>query len=105
MQTLEQRTTALEKANRVRVVRASLKRNVSQMTRPTACAFVAEAIEENPEELRTMACADLLRAVPRLGSRKTLDVMKAAGVPWSAKLGGLTVRQRLALRAQLEMRA
>lgn len=101
MQTLDQRLANLDTANRVRMVRASLKRNVAGMTRPSALEFVAEIIEENPEELRTMPVADLLGAIPKVGRGKAARLMRESGIPYHARVGQLTVRQRQNLARKL----
>ena len=102
---VEQRTTALEKANKIRLIRASLKRNVAAMTRQSAFETVAEAIEVNPEVLRTMDLLELLGAIPHVGRQTAMRFLRRCQIPASAKVGTLSVRQRIELAALLRWSA
>jgi hypothetical protein len=91
-----QYTLALERANKVRVARAALKRKVAY-----GDLDVAEIILSCPWEVRSMAVSDLLMSQRRWGAtrcRKTL-----ARLPLSDRktIGSLTDRQRRELAATL----
>ena len=102
---LDQKTAALQKANGVRKFRAAFKRNVARMNYGMALVTVAEVLEDNPEELRSMPVAELLGAVPRLGRVKVDALLRHAGASPFFTVGMLPERQRRLLVNQLRMRA
>jgi hypothetical protein len=92
----QQHMRALERANKVRLARAELKRGVAM-----GRLSVAEVILECPWEAHSMAVADLLMGQRRWGQtrcRKFLDQ-----IPMSEKktIGSMTDRQRRTLAAML----
>lgn len=86
---LEQRMDALGRANRVRVFRAQLKRDV-KAGRVSARALLTSP----PTELETMAVFDLLLAVPKVGKVKANAMLRKVRVAASKTIGGLSERQR-----------
>ena len=100
--TRDQRLDALKEGNRIRAVRANLKREFRTMPPSMAAALVRMLIEDPPVELLTMRVEVLVRAVPKLGECKVAKLLRRVGVSPSKTLGGLTERQREALRVELE---
>jgi hypothetical protein len=87
---------ALERANKVRLARADLKRRVA-----IGELHVAEVILECPWEAHSMAVADLLMSQRRWGQTRCRKFL--AQVPMSEKktIGSMTERQRRTLAAML----
>src|ERR1700677_799042 len=87
---------ALERANKVRLARAELKRRVA-----IGDLHVAEVILECPWEAESMAVADLLMSQRRWGHTRCRKFL--AQVPMSEKktIGSMTDRQRRTLAAML----
>jgi hypothetical protein len=87
---------ALERANKVRLARAELKRRV-------ACGeiHVAEVVVDCPWEAQSMAVADLLMSQRRWGQTRCRKFL--AQVPMSEKktIGSMTERQRYTLAEML----
>ena len=90
-----QHLKALERANRVRLARADLKRRVE-----AGEVSVAEVILECPWEAETMAVADLLMAQRRWGQTRCRRFLAQIPLPENKQIGTMTERQRNAL-AQL----
>lgn len=87
--TLEQRQTALKKANLVRVTRAALKKNIA-----AGVVDITDVLRDPPPELLLMRVYDLLRALPKFGPFKAGRVMTQARIAQSKTVGGLSARQR-----------
>ena len=87
---------ALERANKVRLARAELKRRVA-----TDEIDVAEVILDCPWEAESMAVADLLMSQRRWGQTRCRKFL--AQVPMSEKktVGSMTERQRQTLASML----
>ena len=87
---------ALERANKVRLARADLKRRVA-----VDDVAVAEVIMECPWEAQSMAVGDLLMSQRRWGQTRCRKFL--AQVPMSEKktIGSMTDRQRRTLAAML----
>jgi hypothetical protein len=87
---------ALERANKVRLARAELKRRVAMGELP-----VAEVILDCPWEAESMAVADLLMSQRRWGQTRCRKFL--AQIPMSEKktVGSMTDRQRHTLAAML----
>jgi hypothetical protein len=87
---------ALERANKVRLARADLKRRVAM-----GKIHVAEVILDCPWEAQSMAVADLLMSQRRWGQTRCRKFL--AQVPMSEKktVGSMTERQRRTLAAML----
>jgi hypothetical protein len=91
---------ALERANRVRIARAELKRNVAMDE-----IDAAHVILHCPWEAESMAVADLLMSQRRWGQTRCRKFL--AQIPMSEKktLGSMTHRQRHTLAAMLASNA
>ena len=92
----EQHLRALERANRVRLARAELKRRIAggELT-------ASEVIVECPWEASSMSISDLLMCQRRWGRARCRRLLVALGVPENKQIGTLTQRQRDALAAML----
>src|SRR3954470_4601184 len=94
-----QHLRALERANRVRLARADLKRQVlSQAT------TVVDVVLECPWEAESMEVSDLLMSQRRWGRARCRRVLLSRGLPESKQIGTLTDRQRRSLAAALAER-
>jgi hypothetical protein len=90
-----QHLQALERANRVRLARAELKRRVESGATPAA-----EVILECPWEAETMAVGDLLMSQRRWGQTRCRRFLAQVPLSENKTIGTMTERQRNAL-AQL----
>ncbi len=92
-----QHMRALEQANRVRLARAELKREVAEGE-----ASAAGVIRACPWEAESMAIAELLMAQHRWGRQRCRRFL--AGIPMSETktVGKMTARQREAVASRLE---
>jgi len=93
---MPQHLQALERANRVRLARAALKRSIANGEVP-----VAEVIEKCPWQTETMTLSELLRAQSRWGRTRTRKLLASAGLNENKRLETLTERQRALLVSQL----
>jgi hypothetical protein len=98
---LEQRLSALNRANDIRHRRAELKKRIKEMGKPVARTEVAALLTEPPEVIETMKVWDLLIATPGYGRVKTNKMLSRATASPSKTVGGLTGRQRQELVQQL----
>ena len=89
IRSLSQRREALETANRVRMYRAQLKRDIKAGT-----VSVRDVLKNPPDEILTMKVTDLLLAVPMVGQTKANRALFRLRTSPSKTVGGLTVRQR-----------
>ena len=95
--TVPQHLEALERANRVRLARAALKRAI--------CAGELQAhevVRECPWEAETMSVSELLRSQSRWGRTRTRKFLLPLAVSENRRLGRLTQRQRDLLAVALE---
>lgn len=99
---LEQRLDALAEANRIRVVRADLKRYLKRRPRLLEAVIAgdvegirqATGLELEPHDLDTMRAWDAVIAAPKRGRVKTNRLFAGARISPSKTLGGMTTRQR-----------
>jgi hypothetical protein len=92
-----QHIQALEHANRVRLARAALKRQVQ------AGALEAhEVVRTCPWETETMSVSELLRSQRRWGRTRTRKFLTPLALSENRQLGRLTFRQREMLAGALE---
>ena len=94
-----QHLRALEQANRVRLARAELKRQVA--SQETAAAAV---VLECPWEAASMELSDLLMSQRRWGRARCRRLLLSLGLPENKHIGTLTPRQRRALVEVLSTR-
>jgi hypothetical protein len=87
-----QHLKALEQANRVRLARAELKRQVAA-GETTAAVVVLEC----PWEASSMELSDLLMSQRRWGRARCRRLLLSLGLPENKHIGTLTPRQRRAL--------
>lgn len=89
---LDQRLTALHRANRIRTRRAQLKRDLR-----AGRASILDLIADPPEYLETAKVFDLLLAVPKFGRVKVNKLFVTCRISPSKTFGGLSERQRTEL--------
>jgi hypothetical protein len=87
---------ALAQANRVRLARAELKRQVAE-----AETTVADIVTECPWEAESMAIADLLLSQHRWGRTRCRRFLASIPMSETKTVGSMTERQRRALAASL----
>src|SRR3712207_1916429 len=91
-----QHMRALEQANRVRLARAELKRQVAE-GETTVAAIVLDC----PWEAESMAIADLLLSQHRWGRTRCRRFLASIPMSETKTVGSMTERQRRALAARL----
>jgi hypothetical protein len=91
-----QHMRALEQANRVRLARAELKRQVAEGE-----ATVADIVLHCPWEARSMTIADLLMSQHRWGRSRCRRFLTPIPMVETKTIGTMTVRQRKELAARL----
>ena len=91
-----QHMRALERANKVRLARAELKRRVA-----SGEIGVAEVILECPWEAESMAVADLLMSQRRWGQTRCRKFLAQIPMSEQKTVGSMTERQRRTLAAML----
>jgi hypothetical protein len=95
-----QHLRALERANRVRLARAELKRRIADGE-----MSAAGVILESPWEAASMAIGDVLMSQRRWGSTRCRKFLAMFQITETKTVGSLTERQRHALAAQLDAHA
>lgn len=95
-----QHMTALAQANRVRLARAELKRQIESGART-----VAQVILEAPWEAESMWIGDLLMAQRRWGRSRVRRFLTSVPMTESKTVGSMTRRQRDELALRLTPRA
>lgn len=95
-----QHMQALAHANRVRLARASLKRDVAAGT-----VDAAEIVRDCPWEVETMTVGELLRSQRRWGRTRARKFLFSIALNENRQLGRLTERQRGMLARALESKA
>ena len=91
-----QHMQALERANRVRLARAELKKRVGR-----GDLEVAEVIVSCPWEAQSMAIMDLLMSQRRWGRKRCRSFLSSNKMAENKTIGSLTERQRTTLAALL----
>ena len=94
-----QRLLALERANRVRLSRATLKRRLQ-----AGEVAAADAILCSSRDTDTMTVAELLRNQRGWGPTRSAKVLRSVSLSEKKTLGSLTERQRVMLAAVLSSR-
>lgn len=91
-----QRLQALDRANRVRTVRAQLKRDIASGGVTAAKVILAER-----RELDGMSLCELLMSQRRWGELRSLRFLALLGMSSTKTIGSMTERQRIATAAEL----
>jgi len=91
-----QHMQALAQANRVRLARAELKRQVAEGE-----LSVADVVLDCPWEAESMSISDLLMSQHRWGRTRCRRFLTAIPLPETKRVGSLTDRQRRAVAARL----
>ncbi|MCW2953436.1 MAG: hypothetical protein JWQ48_2606 [Conexibacter sp.] len=92
-----QHLRALQRANRVRLARADLKRRIAEGE-----LNAAEVILSSPWEASSMAIGDVLMSQRRWGSTRCRKFLAMFQITEAKTVGSLTERQRTALAARLD---
>jgi hypothetical protein len=95
-----QHLQALQRANRVRLARAELKRRIADGE-----VTAAEVIVTSPWEASSMAIGDVLMSQRRWGGTRCRKFLAMFRISETKTIGSLTERQRHALAAQLDAHA
>lgn len=93
---MPQHMKALANANRVRLARAELRRQIADGTRT-----VQDVILDCPWEAKSMTIMDLLMAQHRWGQSRCRRFLQSVPMSEAKPLGSMTDRQRRALAARL----
>ena len=88
---------ALARANKVRLARAALKREISAGHRN-----ITEVIMESPWEVESMSLGELLCSQRRWGRARSRKLLSSTSLSEGKRVGTLTERQRRILVAALE---
>ena len=88
---------ALARANKVRLARAALKRDISGGRRS-----ITAVITESPWEAESMSLSELLCAQRRWGRARSRKLLSSTALSEGKRVGTLTERQRRILVAALE---
>ena len=91
-----QRLAALERANRVRLTRATLKRRLREGE-----LTAADAILRSSRDTDTMTVAELLLNQRGWGPKRSAKILRSVSLSEKKTLGSLTQRQRVMLAAVL----
>ncbi|CAN5137261.1 hypothetical protein BH20ACT16_BH20ACT16_12070 [soil metagenome] len=89
-----QHMQALQRANKVRLARADLKRRVGD-----GAVTVDEVILTCPWEAASMTIAELLTSQRRWGTTRCSKFLASIGMPETKTVGSMTERQRSVLAA------
>ena len=95
-----QHLQALQRANRVRLARAELKRRIADGE-----VTAGEVILTSPWEASSMAIGDVLMSQRRWGGTRCRKFLAMFRITETKTIGSLTDRQRHALAAQLDAHA
>ena len=93
---LTQRREALVEANRIRLKRAQLKRDIK-----AGRVSVHHLLIEVPEYIETMKVFDLLLATPKIGRVKANKYMQICRISPSKTIGGMSARQRAEIASMM----
>jgi hypothetical protein len=94
-----QRLRALERANKVRLARAELKRRIAVGEVPAASIIL-----DAPWEAESWSVGDLLMSQRRWGSTRCQKFLKGLDIAETKQIGTLTERQRNVLATRLDAR-
>ena len=86
---LDQRLDALDRANRIRVQRAQLKRALK-----SGDATFDQVLVDPPDYVLTAKVYDMLLSVPRLGRVRAGRLLTQCRISQAKTIGGLSERQR-----------
>ena len=90
---------ALARANKVRLARAALKRDISAGRRS-----ITEVIMESPWEAESMSLSELLCSQRRWGRARSRKLLSSTALSEGKRVGTMTQRQRRLLVGALEVK-
>lgn len=88
-----QNMLALKRANRVRFLRADLRRDLQRLPRADGCARVAVLLGSRPDWLASMPVLDLVTMINRVGASLAEEQLSKAQVGFGRQVGALSYRQ------------
>jgi S13-like protein len=94
---LTQRMDALQEANRIRAVRARLKKDLKGGRK-----FIQDILLTPNDDVKAMKLIDLVLACPKIGRVKANKVLQQTRISPSKTIGGLSERQRMELVVKLK---
>lgn len=97
-----QHLEALELANKVRLYRSTLKRELRDLSRADGMVYVSKVLDHLPAELSTMRVEALLLAINKFGQTRATRTLTKAGISPFRTFEGLTLRQVSALAQVLK---
>jgi hypothetical protein len=86
---VDQRHSALKRANEIRIARAKLKQQLRD-----GKVHIGPILSAPPEHIATAKVLDLLVAVPKLGPARAARLLTKAQISQMKTVGGLSERQR-----------
>lgn len=92
-----QHMRALAEANRVRLARAALKREIE-----AGRVDAADVVRECPWEVETMTVGELLRSQRRWGRTRARKFLSSLALSENREVGRLTLRQRSVVAGELD---
>ncbi len=108
MQTVEQRSAALVRANEIRSAAAEVKRRVKALPRPEGFAAVIELLDKPETATGSLQIDALLKSIKREGPRKVSGLLHRAsifGCRQRARVDVLTVAERSRISTVLSRKA
>lgn len=91
---IPQKMRALDKANRIRLDRAEVRKEVRSLPQTEGRLKVAAVIEDPPECTARMEIGDLVGEIRRWGSTRTRKFLGRFNIAETKHIGSLTERQR-----------
>ncbi len=92
-----QHMVALERANKIRLARAEIKRSIGR-----GDVSICDVIRDCPWEMESIALAELLTSQRRWGRTRARKLLQAVALSENKRLGTLTPRQRSLLIVELD---
>lgn len=87
--TLQQRMTALDRANHIRIERAHLKDEIRH-----GAVDAIPILNDPPEIMLTCKVIDLVVCIPKIGNVKARSILNRCHIGLAKTVGGLSDRQR-----------
>lgn len=100
---MSQRMQALQRANEIRIAKAQLRRDLTELSSAEARQRVALLLRSPDDVVGALQINALVCAVPRVGAGSCRELLRHAGIgDPQRRVRTLTVRQREALAMALE---
>lgn len=102
---LEQRMTALAKADAVRIAMSIEKKQLKAMSYEDGIARATTILNEQPEPISAITVGNLLRAIPRIRDAKAERILARTNVVAHKRVRDMTPGQRKRVALELARRA